>query len=210
MIIPLLHQRKVDAVVVESNVIVDKALEIATAAHEGQLRKWTNTPEPYITHPIRVAKEVSNYIKWFYHYEPDEQLLQNVVAAALLHDVVEDTQYPLDKIREAVGDEVLNIVMELTDDVFPEGTPRDYKFGVAVKKWYGLSSSASMIKLADRIDNLSDAQNAPKRWLDKYLVESDILYCVLGERHPRLGAALKSRVDELTAALLGKFFKLMP
>src|SRR3954462_8225368 len=76
--------------------LIEQAYVVAEAAHEGQLRK---SGEPYITHPIAVAQIIA-----------DLGLPESVIAAALLHDVVEDTEYSLNRIREEFGDEVAMIV----------------------------------------------------------------------------------------------------
>lgn len=198
---------------VSENHIVDFSLKLAKKAHDGQLRKWTKEPEAYINHPIRVAEKVWKYITSGMPYYCNDGLrlkayyissskftvddMQYIVSAALLHDVIEDTYIGTDVFKEEFPDEITNLVLELTDPVFEEGLARDCKFGITVKKWYGLSSFASLIKLSDRLDNLSDCQYAPRRWLDKYLVESGILACVLVDRHPGLGDELKKRIRSL-------------
>lgn len=170
------------------------AYGVAASAHIHQTRKWTKEPEPYIKHPRRVAEKVYNYLITCPRKDGD---LENAVCAALLHDVREDTPYPHQAIEERFGKEVYDLVLELTDPPFEAGMPRDHKFGITVKKWYGLSPLASLIKLADRLDNLADADNAPKKWLDKYLVESSILEAILGPRWPHLGQQLSDRIESL-------------
>lgn len=171
-----------------------QAFVIAQAAHDGQMRKWTKTPEPYISHPRRVAERAYNYLITCNRKDEDDL---NVVCAALLHDVIEDTAFPPYKIKEMFSDDVYNLVVELTDPPFPEGMPRDHKFGITVKKWHSLSPLASLIKLADRLDNLGDANQAPKRWLEKYLVESSILAAILGPRWPHMGRELEEKILKL-------------
>jgi len=76
--------------------IIMRAYDFGAAAHEGQTRK---TGEPYITHPVAVAQELA-----------DMHLDAQAIAAAILHDVVEDTDASLDDIREKFGDEVALLV----------------------------------------------------------------------------------------------------
>ncbi len=76
--------------------MVAEAYEFGAAAHEGQTRK---TGEPYITHPVAVAQELA-----------EMRLDAEAIAAALLHDVVEDTEATLDTIREKFGDDVALVV----------------------------------------------------------------------------------------------------
>ena len=79
-----------------------RALELARAAHEGQTRK---DGSPYVEHPIMVAQTLG--ASGF-----DEE----VIAAGLLHDVVEDTDVDPDAIHEDFGDRVLSLVVAMTDD----------------------------------------------------------------------------------------------
>ena len=80
-----------------------KALEFAKEAHKGTVRKTSDTP--YITHPIEVAESVAQM-------SSDE----DVIIAALLHDVVEDTAYTLEDISKMFGDKVAALVAEESED----------------------------------------------------------------------------------------------
>lgn len=82
--------------------ILEKALIFATDAHKGQFRKYTG--DPYITHPIAVSKIVATITN-------DEDM----IAAALLHDTVEDTEVTLQQIEENFGSRVALFVENLTD-----------------------------------------------------------------------------------------------
>ena len=85
--------------------IIEKARVFATAAHAAaaQLRKYTN--EPYIVHPTEVASIVDNV----------EGSTHEMVAAAWLHDVVEDTGVTIEVIRAEFGEKVAELVGWLTD-----------------------------------------------------------------------------------------------
>src|ERR1700678_3209631 len=84
----------------EDTVLIRRAAEAAIAAHEGQFRR---SGEPYITHPIAVATIVAEL-------GLDEQ----TVAAALLHDAVEDTGLTLETIEETFGEGVARVVDGVT------------------------------------------------------------------------------------------------
>ncbi|HEU5062325.1 MAG TPA: HD domain-containing protein [Solirubrobacterales bacterium] len=84
--------------------LVRAALEKARAAHEGQVRNGSGGM-PYVEHPITVAARLDE------HGYRDE-----VLAAALLHDVVEDSETSLEELRELFGEEVAGMVGALTDD----------------------------------------------------------------------------------------------
>ena len=93
----------IDAAVERSN-LVREALEIARRAHFGQIRSGSNG-RPYIEHPIAVAELLA-----------EQSYPEEVLAAALLHDVVEDTDMTVEDIRERVGSAVSELVEVLSDD----------------------------------------------------------------------------------------------
>jgi (p)ppGpp synthase/HD superfamily hydrolase len=86
------------------------ALEYATYAHRGQVRKYTG--EPYIGHPVAVAVLTKTLLE-FHCYNKDSVILG--MKCALLHDVVEDTTVTIEDIKETFGDEVARGVWFLTD-----------------------------------------------------------------------------------------------
>ena len=88
----------------ERSPLVRAALEQARSDHAGQVRNGSGGM-PYIEHPVRVAALLDE------HDYPDE-----VLAAALLHDVVEDSGTTLGELREKFGDEVAGLVGAMTDD----------------------------------------------------------------------------------------------
>ena len=133
--------------------MLDRAIEFATQAHQGQYRKYT--AEPYITHPLRVmeiVKSVPGHTK-------------EMLVAAVLHDVVEDTDVTLSDIKSEFGDQVARLVSYLTDISVPEDGNR-LKRKRKDAEWYAQGpAEAQTIKVADFIDNTRDiAQHAPKFW----------------------------------------------
>jgi len=84
--------------------LVRAALEKARTAHEGQVRNGSGGM-PYVEHPMRVAARLVPH-----------DFRQEVLAAALLHDVIEDSETTLEEVRELFGDEVAGMVGALTDD----------------------------------------------------------------------------------------------
>ena len=120
--------------------LIERAYKVADQAHKGQKRK---SGEPYITHPIAVAQIIA-----------DLGLSDSVIAAALLHDVVEDTEYPLEQMRDEFGDEVAMIVDGVTKldkvkygDAAQAETVR--KMVVAMAK----DIRVLLLKLCDRLHN---------------------------------------------------------
>lgn len=118
--------------------IIETALRIAIEAHKSQIRKGDD--QPYIIHPVMVA------LKLVKHNFPDE-----VIAAALTHDVLEDTDYPEDKLREELGDDVLEIIKAVTND---QSLPWEEKKKKYVETVRNGSEGAKAVALADKIHNL--------------------------------------------------------
>lgn len=133
--------------------MLERAIEFATQAHKGQYRKYTH--DPYITHPLAVMEIVRGV--------PGHT--EEMLVAAVLHDVVEDTDVSLMEITEKFGDVVSDLVLHLTDISTPEDGNR-LKRKRKDAEWYAQGSAeAQTIKVADFIDNTRDiAQNDPRFW----------------------------------------------
>ena len=133
--------------------MLDRAIEFATQAHKGQFRKYTG--EPYINHPLAVMEIVRGV--------PGHT--EEMLVAAVLHDVVEDTDVSLMEIQEEFGNVVSDLVLHLTDISTPEDGNR-LKRKRKDAQWYAQGSAeAQTIKVADFIDNTRDiARHAPKFW----------------------------------------------
>ncbi len=115
-------------------------LAFATEAHKGQTRKYTG--EDYIVHPISVSKLVKKH--------GGSEIQQ---AGALLHDVVEDTQYTLADINANFGSQVATLVKWLTDTSRPEDGNRKTRKEIDRNRLGSAPADVQMIKLADMIDN---------------------------------------------------------
>ena len=132
--------------------LIVRALEFAAHKHREQKRKDVNA-SPYINHPIQLANvlvlegRVSDPV---------------VIAAALLHDTIEDTQTTWQELRGAFGDEVADIVLEVTDTKWIAKTARKR---LQVAKARHASEKAQLVKLADKICNVRDvAAHPPAGW----------------------------------------------
>ena len=120
--------------------MLSDVLQFATKAHEGQKRKYTG--EDYIVHPISVADMVQRH--------GGSEIQQ---AGALLHDVVEDTQYTLADINALFGHDVATLAQWLTDTSKPEDGNRAVRKGIDRARLAQAPAEAQFIKLADMIDN---------------------------------------------------------
>lgn len=168
----------------ENDGIEKQALAFARKAHGEQKRKYKD--ELYVAHLIRVADIVKSV-----SHTPE------MIAAAYLHDVVEDTEIPLRKVAMTFGKKVGLLVEELTDEFTKEKYPnlnRRWRKKKETERIAKISWNAKTIKLADIIDNLpSISQNDPG-FSKKYTPEMESLVDVLTEGNPELLAAAKEEV----------------
>jgi (p)ppGpp synthase/HD superfamily hydrolase len=155
--------------------IVEKARIFATAAHAAvkQVRKYTG--EPYINHPFHVMSIVKTVT-----HTPE------MLAAALLHDVVEDTGVTIELIEQEFGSEVANLVGWLTDVSRPEDGNRATRKQLDMEHTAQAPAAAQTIKLADLISNTSSIVKYDMNFAETYLKEKAALLKVLTKGEPAL------------------------
>lgn len=179
-----------------------QAWEFAKQAHKGQVRKFIN--KPYFDAHVQ---KVNGIVK---QYTNDEDLL----IAALLHDVIEDCYEDKDvgyhEIKDIFGERVANLVKELTSlddelDYDYDGNKTDY----LIDKMINMSDDALIIKLADRLQNISDAFTANENFRNKYFEETSRIIDDL-ERLRKFNRIQNLLVTEIKAKLanIKSFFKL--
>lgn len=154
----------------------EEVLKFATEAHGDQQRKYTK--EPYIEHPLRVAATVKSV-----PHTPE------MIYAAYLHDVVEDTHVPLEEIKKRFGKVVALLVWELTDEFTKENyrhLNRRQRKKKEVARQATISNPAKTIKLADVIDNTRDIVKNDRNFAKKYIPEISALTEVLQGGDPYL------------------------
>lgn len=140
----------------------EEALEFARVAHGDQKRKYSS--EAYIEHPKRVAELVRSVPH-----------TTEMICAAYLHDVVEDTPVSKEKIHKEFGGVVGNLVDELTDEFMKIDYPhlnRKNRKEKEVERQAGMSREAKTIKLADVIDNTRDIVLNDKNFARSYVPEA--------------------------------------
>lgn len=121
--------------------MVDKAMEFATKAHEGQFRKGTK--RPYIIHPITVADIVMTMTY-------DEE----VICAALLHDTIEDCpEVTEETIRAEFGERVASLVKVESED---KSKTWEERKGATIRRLEHAPRDVQMIALADKLANIRD------------------------------------------------------
>ena len=172
------HRKKVE--------IIERAYRFAKEAHGGVRRR---SGEPYILHPIAVARIASREIG----------LGSTSICAALLHDVVEDTDYTVDDIRQHFGDKIAQLVEGLTK--ISGGIFGD-KASVQAENFRKLLLTMSedirvvLIKMADRLHNMRTLGSmAPNK---RYKIAGETLYIYAPLAH-RLGLfAIKTELEDLS------------
>lgn len=131
-------------------VLVATAQHIATVAHRGD----SYGHRPFIDHPAHVVE----VLKRFRINSPQLQ------AAGWLHDVVEDTDFPLDEIRRLFGDDVADMVDVLTDVSGPQYPNRKARKTATIERIMG-NYPARIVKTADRIANVEACWADPEHRL---------------------------------------------
>lgn len=169
----------------EDKKLIRKAFDLASDAHKDQRRK---TGEPYIFHPIDVAKIVADEIG----------LGATSIAAALMHDVVEDTDYTLENIEELFGPKIARIIDGLTkisilnkQDVSIQS--ENYK-----KLLLTLSEDVRviLIKIADRLHNMRTLESMHEDKQLKIASETVFIYAPLAHRMGLYN--IKSELEDLS------------
>lgn len=159
------------------------ALLFAIKAHADQKRKYTG--EPYIVHPIEVAE----IVRTVPHTE-------EMIIAAMLHDVVEDTQATIADVHAHFGDKVATLVAMLSDVSKSEDGNRAARKAIDRAHSAKASPEAQTIKLADVIHNTNDILKHDKDFGRVYVKEMDLLLPLLcnGDaklfEHARRGIAI--------------------
>ncbi|WP_455204100.1 HD domain-containing protein [Kaarinaea lacus] len=157
------------------NELIERARDYATRAHQriDQRRKYSN--QPYDVHLQAVAKTVASVCE-------DAEM----IAAAWLHDVVEDTPATLEDVELAFGSSIAQLVQELTDISRPSDGNRAERKAIDRSHMAVASSRAKTVKLADLIDNCKDITKHDERFARVYLNEMSALLDVLGDGDHRL------------------------
>ncbi|HET8685679.1 MAG TPA: HD domain-containing protein [Methanosarcina sp.] len=120
------------------------AIQYGNEKHAGQIRKGSG--DAYITHPIAVSYIIAAYKR--------SKKLPELLAAAILHDTLEDTDATFIELATRFTPLVASLVLELTND--EEQIAKVGKLEYQKKKLVSMSSYALIVKLADRMHNVSD------------------------------------------------------
>lgn len=157
------------------NDIINRAIQFAKEAHASINHRRKYTGLPYITHPAEVARLVAAVTND-----------KNMIAAAWLHDVVEDTPITIDDIEREFGADVASLVSDLTDVSRPEDGNRKARKQIDMEHTRTASPRAKTIKLADLISNSQDIALHDPNFAVVYMNEKSQLLNVLSEGNATL------------------------
>ena len=170
--------------------VIYQSLVIAFNGHDGQMRK---SGEPYIHHPIEVAKIVAKDIGLDYIS----------IASALLHDVVEDTDVTFKDLNESVGNEISRIVNGLTK-ISTLKKNEDYSIQAENYRRMLLTLHSDirviLIKTADRLHNMRTIDSLSKAKQDQMASESLYIYAPLAHRVGLYN--IKNELEDLSLRIL--------
>jgi GTP diphosphokinase / guanosine-3',5'-bis(diphosphate) 3'-diphosphatase len=169
----------------EDKELIQKAYNLAYEAHKQMRRK---SGEPYIYHPLAVAKIVADEIG----------LGTKSIVSALLHDVVEDTDYTLEDISDMFGEKIADIVDGLTKiaGVFDKNTSKQAENFRKILLTLSDDVRVILIKLADRLHNMRTLSSMPPTKQLQVAGETLYLYAPLAHR---LGLyAIKTELEDLS------------
>jgi len=165
--------------------LVERARQFASDAHgrHEQIRRYTN--EAYIVHPQAVAERVAEFLP-----QPE------VLAAAWLHDVVEDTDVALEEIHQLFGEEVALLVDQLTSGPHSKELERAERKLLDRMQLEQADIRAKTIKLADIIDNTHTIAERDPEFAALYLPEKYAMLQVLKQGNPELFALARQIIEE--------------
>ena len=169
--------------------VIQKAFDFANEAHKGVRRR---SGEPYILHPIAVAKIVVSNIGLGY----------KSIVAALLHDVVEDTHYTVENLKSLFGEKVATLVEGLTKikTVLDNENKAEQK-SIQAENFKRILLTLNddvrvvLIKLADRLHNCRTIEFMPEHKRDKILSETMFVFIPLAHRLGLYG--VKSEMEDI-------------
>lgn len=175
-----------------------KAAHFAAMKHRDQRRK-DHASSPYINHPIAVALTLA---------ETGQVDDPEVIAAALLHDTIEDTDTSPDELENKFGARVRHMVEELTDDKSLMKRERKRR---QIEHASELSSGAALVKLGDKISNVTDITNSPPSgWdLNRRLEYLDWAEAVISNC-PKVNPSLENRFAQALEEGRAKLRSLSP
>ena len=176
---------------------IERAFEYSNKKHEGQYRV---SEEPYIVHPVEVAKILAEL-----------KLDKNTIIAALLHDIIEDTDTPAEEIKETFSEDVLNLVEGVTKLGKYQFKSKEERQAENFRKMFiAMANDVRIIflKLADRLHNMRTLSYMAQNKQQKIAQETLDIFAPLANR---LGVGkIKAELEDLSLRYLhpDKYFEI--
>lgn len=153
--------------------MIKEALKFAKEKHSGQKRIFSN--EPYVNHPVRVMEIIDKNKK--------TNRQEDLFVAAVLHDILEETKTTENEIKELFGERVLELVKELTTNENEKEELGKTKYLIEkMSDPKKMSNWGLIIKLADRLDNISDQDKQTPEFKERYNKQTQIMIEELNKR----------------------------
>ncbi|WP_202305123.1 HD domain-containing protein [Dryocola clanedunensis] len=169
----------------------ERARRFASKAHAASEQRRKYTYEPYIVHPAAVVELVRSVCD-----------NEEVLAAAWLHDTVEDTDTTILDIEERFGPRVAALVLMLTNPEQPPGTNRAHRKRAHFLHTAQASADAQTIKLADIIDNTREILRYDAHFARVYLIEKRLQLAEMKRGNEALKARAENIVEEGISQLM--------
>lgn len=173
--------------------VLFKAYLLAERAHRGTFRKGSD--EPYINHPIEVAMMIQRYAEKEYYDV-------NSLAAAICHDVAEDTDVTLDDIARELNDEVSDLVYFVSSVSKKSDGNRAKRKAIDLAHYKLGPAKAQTIKVADTRANIRDVVDMDPEFAKVYLPEKRAVLEALTKASPNLRAAAFIALEKAENKLL--------
>ena len=173
---------------------VIRAAQLAARSHARQRRKGGDVP--YVNHPLEVAEMVA-----------EAGGSEDEVVAALLHDIVEDSEVTLNEVATAFGPDVARLVGGMTDDPEWEDLPRPEHKRRQAAHVAGEPAGVKRIKLADQTSNIRDIVRLPEAWArdeaEEYLEGAEFVVSACRGADLMLETAFDAAAAEAMAKIAG-------
>lgn len=173
--------------------MINNALQFAKEKHKNQIRKFSK--KTYIEHPLNVAKIILE--------NKESHKIEELISAAILHDTLEDTDTTTTELKKLFGELITSLVTQLTSnkkEINKLGKKEYLAEKMSNEK--KMSSWALVIKLADRLDNLSDINLMSENFKNKSIKET--LFIInkieetrkLSNTHKKLIKKIKEKLND--------------
>lgn len=164
---------------------IERAKYVCVFGHSNQFRKDGKTP--YYIHPYRVADYVNAYV----------HSTENMVAAAYLHDILEDTEITKETLERLFKEDIVKLVVELTNPSKGLDLPRSTRKAIDREHLKFVSWGAKIIKMFDRFDNISDLSGFSKDFTKLYMEETLLMLAVIEDADKKFADLIAEQAERI-------------